>query len=196
MKGVKASISMKLAHKNEKIERSSSFDYQSRLKIRREISNILHPDRIMENIDDSEPSTSNLIFSKDFDMKFKNFSKFEDEIFCIQKLLKSLENILIVSNDEEVLISSNRRRHSICQISTVFITLLQKLILIQSTSSASVLEISKEISIFTFQIIKYLQTNFSRNCENYPRADRDQQLAIKLILDISYSTVPQLQQLK
>lgn len=185
---------MKLARKNEKIERSSSFDYQSRLKIKREISSILHPDRIMENIDDSEPS--NLIFSKDFDMKFPNFSKFEDEIFCIQKLLKSLDTILIISNDEEVLVSSNRRRHSICQISTVFTTLLQKLILIQRTASASVVEIAKEISIFTSQIIKYLQTNFARNCEDYPKADRDQQLAIKLFLDISYSTVPQLQQLQ
>lgn len=186
MKGVRASISMKLARKNFGIEKISSFDYQSRSKIRREISSILHPDRIMENTDDNEPS--NLLFSRDFEMKFPNFSKFDDEIFCIQKLLKSVDNILIISDDEDVLTASNRRRHAICQISTVFVSLLQQLI--QSNSS---IETSKEISTFTAQIIKYLQTNFARNCEEYPRADRDQQLAIKLFLDISYSTVPQLQ---
>jgi hypothetical protein len=183
---------MKLARKkgDNNIEKISSFDYQSRQRIRREISNILHPDRCMENIDDNEPS--NLIFSKDFETKFHYFNKFGDEIFCIKKLLKSLDNILIISDEEDLLISSNRRRHIICQISTVYTSLLQQII--QSNPSINtIIEISKEISTFTSQIIKYLQTNFVRNCEDFPRADRDQQLAIKLFLDISYSTVPQLQ---
>lgn len=181
---------MKLAVKNEKknVEKISSFDYQSRLSIKREISSILHPDRIMDNIDDSEPS--NFLFSSSINVKFPNFCKFEDEIFCIQKLLKSLENVLIISEDENVLISSNRRRHTICQISTVFSSLLQQLLVTNSG-----FEVSKEISLFTSQIIKYLQTNFARNCEGYSRADRDQQIAIKLFLDISYSIVPQLQSL-
>lgn len=183
---------MKLSRKNEKnSERISSFDYQSRMKIRREISGILHPDKIMNLIDDAERSNFLFLVENEFIKKFRYFSKFEDEIFCIQKLLKSLENILIISNDEEVLISSNRRRHIICQISTVFSSLLQKLIQTQTTNSS--IEIAKEISIFTSQIIKYLQTNFARNCEDFSRVDHDQQLAIKLFLDISYSTVPQLQ---
>ena len=180
---------MKLARKNDKsnIEKTFSYDYQSRLRTRKEISSILHPDRIMENIDDNE--SSNMLFSKNFETKFPNFGKFEDEIFCIQKLLKSLDNILIISDDEEVLISANRRRHILCQTSTVFASLLQQLI----QFSEAPIETSQEISIFTAQIIKYLQTNFSRNCEDFSQADRDQQLAIKLFLDISYSTVPQLQ---
>ena len=182
---------MKLSSKNEKnIEKISSFDYQSRLKIRREISVILHPDRILKFIhDDIERSNFLFLAENEFNKKFRIFSKFEDEIFCIKKLLKSLENILIISNDEEVLISSNRRRHIICQISTVFCSLLQKLI--QTTNSS--IETSKEISIFTSQIIKFLQTNFARNCEDFSRVHQDQKLAIKLFLDISYSTVPQLQ---
>ena len=185
---------MKLSSKNEKnIEKISSFDYQSRLKIRREISVILHPDRILKFIhDDIERSNFLFLAENEFNKKFRIFSKFEDEIFCIKKLLKSLENILIISNDEEVLISSNRRRHIICQISTVFCSLLQKLIQTTTTKNSSI-ETSKEISIFTSQIIKFLQTNFALNCEDFSTVHQDQKLAIKLFLDISYSIVPQLQ---
>jgi hypothetical protein len=180
---------MKLARRRTEkyIEKVTSFDYQSRLKMKKEISGILHPDRIMDIIDDSDPSNYLFLSENEFNLKFPNFGAFPDEVFCIQKLLKSLDNILIISGDDD-LIASNRRRHVICQISTVFCTLLHQMI------TQSSLQVAKELSVFTSQLIKYLQTNFARNCEDgLPRIDRDQQLAIKLFLDIPYSTVPLLQ---
>ena len=115
----------------------------------------------------------------------------------MQKLLKSLDNILVIeSTGESILIPSNKRRHLICQVATVFCSLLIKFIS-GNNNSSNVITLAKEVSFLAAHIIKYLQTNFALNCEcsnqTASRADRDQQLAIKLFLDISYSIVPQLQ---
>ena len=59
-------------------------DHQARLKQHRQISSILHPDRIMESIDDCNGKD---LFKLD---SFPILSDSEDELFCIQKLLKSL----------------------------------------------------------------------------------------------------------
>lgn len=195
MKGVRASISMKLTRKNEKnVMKLSSFDHQARLRQQREVAGLLHPDKIMDSIDDS--TAKNLLFipsEQEFMTVFPILSKLSDEIYCIQKILKSLEGILVIAGVEPVLIPSNRRRHAICQVSTVFCSLLQLSLL--NNGDKDVLSLAAEISLLTSQIIKYLQTNFARNCEDHPQVDRDQQLAIKLFLDIAYSVVPQLQNL-
>lgn len=179
LRSVRASIAMKLGRRNQKPSNFCTIDYQARLKQHRQISSILHPDRIMESIDDCNGKD---LFKLD---SFPILSDFEDELFCIQKLLKSLDNILII---EPVLIPSNKRRHVICQVATVLCALL-----IRSASNNNPLQLAKEVSLLTAHIIKYLQTNFALNCESSGQADRDQQLAIKLFLDISYSIVPQLQ---
>lgn len=192
MKSVRASISIKLSRKNEKnILKTSSYDFQARLRQQRELAGLLHPDKIMQSIDDS--NSNNLLFlalESEFSKVFPILCKFSDEICCIQRVLKSLEAILVVSGDEPILISSNRRRHIICQVSTVFASLLQASL---HNCSNEAFNLAKDVSLFASQIIKYLQTNFARNCEDHPQVDLDQQLAIKLILDISYSIVPQLQ---
>lgn len=186
MRGVRASIAMKLARKNESTSKFCTFDHQMRLKQQREISSLLHPDRIMENIDTK---------SEGFYPILASVSDDSDEIFCIQKLLKSLDNIVIMESSSSF--QSNKRRHVICQVATVLCTLL-----IKASSGRRIqidpLLLAKEVSLLTAQIIKYLQTNFDLNCESTnssatSRADRDQQVAIKLFLDISYSIVPQLQ---
>lgn len=185
---------MKLARKNENnLLKTSSFDFQARLRQQRGIACILHPDKIMESIDDS--TTKNLLFAgneHEFAVTFPILSKLSDEMYCIQKVLRSLEAILVISGDEPILLPSNRRRHVISQVSTVFCSIIQ-LSLLQFGKEA--LNLASEVALLASQIIKYLQTNFARNCEDHSQVDRDQQLSIKLILDISYSIVPQLQSL-
>lgn len=188
MRGIKSSISRKLSRRSEK---TSTFDYQIRLKEQGEISKILHPDKILEMMD--ECNSKDLFNSSSFPI-LSGISDDSDEIICIQKLLKSLEGIF-VTESEDSLVASNKRRHVICQVSTVLCTLLLKSL---SSSIPSKTELAKEISLLTAHIIKYLQANFTLNCEcttttsQSVRADRDQQLALKLFLDISYSIVPQL----
>ena len=97
--GVRASIKMKLRSKDKaNMETNSiSFDYNFRQEIQTKISQILHPDKIMESIDDCD--SSNWIFpNSDSQMKthFPTFySLGNDEIFCIQRLLKSLDGIFV-----------------------------------------------------------------------------------------------------
>lgn len=178
---------MKLGRKNLDPMKSLSYDTNAILRIQREIAQILHPDRIMETIDDSD--SKNLLIVSELNKIFPKLLQLEGEIGCIQRLLKSLDNVLVV-NDDAIINSSNRRRHIICQISTVYCGLLLQ---ISGTIQNFSLEMTKEISLLASQIIKYFQTNFARNCEDHTRADRDQQLAIKLILDISYAAVPRFQ---
>ena len=194
---------MKLLRKKIPIERISSFDFQIKLKIKREISEILHPEKILS---DKLMTPFTLNSSSNFPILNEKFS---DEICCIQKLLKSLENVLIISKsssiDETILILSNRRRHILCQIMTVYIKIMCEIVPLSyplqypSSTFLNSTSINKsiplEVSSFAAQIIKYLQMNFSSNCEEYPRADLDQQIVIKLFLDSAYSIVPQLQNL-
>lgn len=178
---------MKLDCSKQNTLKASSYDFNARMRLQREIAQILHPDRIMEMIDDSD--SKNLLFTADINSIFPKLMPFNDEIECIQKLLRSLDNVLVV-NDDSIINSSNRRRHIICQIATVFCGLLQQII---NQNQEISLNLVKEISLLASQIIKYFQINFARNCEDHTRTDRDQQLAIKLILDISYSAVPRFQ---
>lgn len=173
---------MKLFYKNLKIEKSSSFDHQRRLRLRRKISEILHPDRIIKN---EIVSVSESLKSSEF------FEKYFDEICCIKKLLKSLDNIFIMKNSKENLLFSNQRRHIICQIFTIFSTILIQIS--NNQSERDLLKLSEEISNFTSEIINILQLNYTSNCEEYSKADLDQETSIKLFLDLSYSIVPQLQ---
>ena len=192
LRGVRASIATKLARRNQKISKFCTLDHQRRLEERREISTLLHPDRIMESIDDYNSKNS---FNLTIFPILASISIDSDELICIQKLLKSLDNILIVeSPGESVLIPSNKRRHAICQVATVLCGLLIKAA--TEVNRENFIPLAKEVSLLTAQIIKYLQTNFGLNCDSTDsgcRADRDQQVAIKLFLDISYSIVPQLQ---
>lgn len=214
--GVRASIKMKLRSKDKtNIEKNSiSFDYKIRQEIQTKISQVLHPDKIMDSVDDCD--SSNWIFpNSDSQMKthFPTFySLGNDEIFCFQRLLKSLDGIFvercrvknpttttttpsssIISDDQNILLdeinSTNRRRHVICQLSTLFCNLLFTLTTTTQLIN-SPLSIAQEISILTAHLIKYLQTNFGSNCEDHTLADRDQQVAIKLFLDSAYSVVP------
>lgn len=181
---------MKLSRQN--IEKLSSFDYQTRLRQGREIAQILHPDRIMDNIDEVSLLGNRNKNKKTLELPELS-GKFADEIFCIKKLLRSLDNILITTDVDEqtILVACNQRRHVICQISTVFSTILLQISTTTRTAKSSV---ANEISLLAADIINLLQVNFANNCEENARADRDQQVAIKLILDLSYSIVPILQQ--
>jgi hypothetical protein len=188
LSGVRASISLKLTASRQTSMKTSSFDYQSRLKMQNKISSLLHPDQIMELIDDSD--ASNQLFQMDFSKNFPILSAFEaDEIGCVRHLLKSLENIFVERGSADEINCGNRRRHAICQTATVFSQILLKA-LCSNNNNSNCTAIANEIAMFTAQLIKHLQTNFTHNCQSHSRADSDQQAAIKLFLDISYCAVP------
>lgn len=196
IRSVRAAIAIKTATKRASASaaKRSSFDFCARISLLPRIAASLHPDRIMDSIDDSNANNFILAPDSDFARHFPALHELapviSDELGCIKRLLRSLDAIIVERGAPEEIVSSNRRRHLICQLETVFCDLLGRFHLSDDLNPQM---LAVDTCMYTGNLIKYLQTNYARNCEDHSRADKDQQLAIKLFLDIAYSIVPQLQ---
>ena len=171
----------------------TSFEYNSRMQSAARIAKNLHADRILEIL--QNPPSECILFMSEAEFltslrSFKpSFDMTRDDFDCMRRLLRSLDQVFV---DEDDIVFRNKRRHVLCQIAALWCEILKVLL---THSQAELDAFSCDISTMTSHLALGLQNNFDCNCTNSESASKDQTDCIKLLLDISYTSVPILQSL-
>jgi hypothetical protein len=175
--------------------KASSFDLNARRQSQARISKNLHPDRILETLQND--GSENIIFydQVEFYNALRSFEPLEEwmdaEIDCLKRMLGSLDLIFIDESAE--LEAYNRRRHLLCQIAVFWCETLKFILSSASSVRFDFSGLSCDIATLAAHILKYLQKNFENCCIDSERAINDHSDSIKLLIEITYTSVPIIQ---
>jgi hypothetical protein len=190
IKSIRSGIALKFAKEqaSKAAATRSSYDFNWRHSQCPKVSLALHPD----HIGSLAKQLTHLDAARD--EMLSSLPAFQDELICLFRLLRSLDGIFVETGSAEELIASNRRRHTLCQLAFIFNDIVNALPTAPSLKPEDVEATATALSQLTAILLRSLQDNFGRNCSDEAViASGDQQIACKMILDMAYAIVPQLQ---
>ena len=174
---------------------SASFDYNARRQAQARVARNLHPDRLFETMHSEE--TDNIIFydAVDFYNTLRSFNElvdwFDAELEYLKGILCALDSIFIYGPDD--LESCNRRRHLICQVVVHWCETLKCILRSALYENFDYCSLSCDIATLAAHLLKHLQKNYEQCCIDSERLTSDHQNSVKLLIEITYTCVPILQ---
>ncbi len=188
-------MKLKIKSFSKKPSKASIFDLNARKQCQARIAKNLHPDRILEIMTNGGPENILLYDKIDFYNALRSFEPLEDwfdiEIDCLKRLLRSLDSIFVDESNE--LEACNRRRHLLCQIIVFWCDTLKTILSSASSHKFDFISLSCDIATLSAHLLKCLQKSFESCSNDSEQANSDNVTATKLLIEISYTSVPIIQ---